>query len=150
MNDEEQDDNDCYDGEGIDDDDGDDAKVATKVFPADWAVRLWGRMCLARSTTMIYPSFDDDHDDDEYDDYHDDNDDNNANDDHNVNDDKITAQISTTIYPSFDHDGNAMIMKYDDDNEFEGNYDNDNDDDHDGNEYYDAASPDYISFWPPP
>ena len=33
MND---DDNDCYDGEGIDDDDdGDDAKVATKVFPAD-------------------------------------------------------------------------------------------------------------------
>ena len=49
------------------------------------------------------------------------------------------------IYPSFDHDGNAMIMKYDDDNEFEGNYDNDNDDDHDGNEYYDAASPDYNS-----
>ena len=47
MNDEEQDDNDCYDDdddEGIDDDDGkginddgdgDDAKVATKVFPAD-------------------------------------------------------------------------------------------------------------------
>ena len=32
MND---DDNDCYDGEGIDDDNGDDAKVATKVFPAD-------------------------------------------------------------------------------------------------------------------
>ena len=72
MND---DDNDCYDGKGIDDDDGDDAKVATKVFPADWAVRLWGRMCLARSTTMIYPSFDDD-DDDEYDDYDDGNDDN--------------------------------------------------------------------------
>ena len=47
MNDEEKDDNDCYDDdddEGIDDDDGkginddgdgDDAKVATKVFPAD-------------------------------------------------------------------------------------------------------------------
>ena len=47
MNDEEQDDNDCYDdngddegiddddGEGIDDGYGDDAKVATKVFPAD-------------------------------------------------------------------------------------------------------------------
>ena len=47
MNDEEQDDKDCYDddddecigyddGKGIiDDGDGDDAKVATKVFPAD-------------------------------------------------------------------------------------------------------------------
>ena len=47
INDEEKDDNDCYnddngdecidgyDGEGIDDGDGDDAKVATKVFPAD-------------------------------------------------------------------------------------------------------------------
>ena len=32
-------------------------------------------------------------------------------------------------------------MKYDDDNEFEGNYDHGNDDDHDGNEYYDHASP---------
>ena len=104
MNDEEKDDNDCYDDdddEGIDDDDGkginddgdgDDAKVATKVFPADWAVRLWGRMCLARSTTMIYPSFDDD--DDAFDDYHDDNNDNNADDDQDDNDDYILAEIA--------------------------------------------------------
>ena len=50
-------------------------------------------MCLARSTTMIYPSFDDD-DDDEFDDYHDDNDDNNADDDHDDNDDYILAEIA--------------------------------------------------------